>query len=91
MTTLETNDERRRRLAENERYNRRTRAIERNAAAQEAQAEALDRIASAIQVQALATALGTPTRQVTGERVWKDSFATEQQERLSAWVKGLRR
>lgn len=67
-----------------ERYNRRTRAIER-------QAEAMTRIAEALEVQALTAALGTPVQMVNNTRVWREEFAAKQQERLSAWVKELRR
>lgn len=69
-----------------ERYNRRTRALERQAAAVMEQANALDRIASALEVSALADTLGaSPVNTGAGtSRVWTKKFASETLRRLSA-------
>ena len=61
-----------------ERYNRRTRALERLASVEAYKADSLDRIAAALELQALATAAATkaPTADGLG-RVWTETFAAK--------------
>lgn len=66
-----------------ERYNRRTRAIER-------QADALARIADALTVSAIADAANTKAPHLAGSRAWTEERASILMRRLSEKEKGLR-
>lgn len=69
-----------------ERYNRRTRAIEAQAQAERMKVDALDRIAAALELQAIATAAGTKVPTPATGRVWTQEYATKLQQKISALV-----
>lgn len=59
-----------------ERYNRRTRALERLAHAEMAQVDALERIAAALELQALtAAAAVSPVHTTSSDRSWTNEYA----------------
>lgn len=70
-----------------ERYNRRTRALERQADAAYDQARALERIADALSLSAIAAVADcVPINTTTNSRVWTLTYASKLQNHMSRLV-----